>query len=159
MSWLGRRKVAVIVGGDKSDEFDLSDMVYQGTVLGPILWNLFFGDARRAIQMLKFVETIVADDLNAYRRFNNSVSNSVVVRVAKQCQSRLHEWGRANQVEFDSTKESITILSRHSPYGAGFKIFNIMFDPGLYMEEAISNLCDKASWKLRTLFLFFLHVC
>ena len=50
-----------------------------------------------------------------------------------------------------SGKESITVLSRSNPFGKGFKIFNIFFNTGLYMEEAISNICDAASWKLRTL--------
>ena len=68
-SWLGRRRANVIVGGEKSKCFFLQDMVYQGTVLGPILWNLFFGDAQIAIRMLKFIETIFADDLNAYQCF------------------------------------------------------------------------------------------
>ena len=67
-SWLGRRSANVVVGGEKSEHFNLENMVYQGTVLGPILWNLFFGDARRAIEMLKFVETIFADALNAYQK-------------------------------------------------------------------------------------------
>ena len=146
-----QRKANVIVGGEKSDTFLLENMVFQGTVLGPILWILFFGDARRAIQMLKFVEIIFADDLNVFRTFKNCVKNAGIVQVAKKCQDRLHEWGRANQTEFDPSKESITILSRQDPFGTGFQIFNIFFDPGLYMDEAISNLCDKASWKLRTL--------
>ena len=150
-SWLGQRQANVVVGGERSESFLLENMVYQGTVLGPILWNLFFGDAARAIQMLKFIETIFADDLNAYRKYKEHVRNSTLIQAAKKCQARLHEWGRANQAEFDPGKESITILSRRNPFGEGFKIFNIQFDTRLCMEEAVSNICDKAAWKLRTL--------
>jgi hypothetical protein len=49
VSWLKQRQTKVVIGGSSSDSMDLNDMVFQGTVLGPILWNLFFGDARRAI--------------------------------------------------------------------------------------------------------------
>ena len=42
-------------------------MVYQGTVLGPTLWNLFFEDARAAINEVFFTEYVFADDLNAFR--------------------------------------------------------------------------------------------
>ena len=150
-SWLGRRRANVVVGGERSESFLLENMVYQGTVLGPILWNLFFGDASRAIRMLKFIETIFADDLNAYRKYKEHVKNSTLIQAAKKCLERLHEWCRANQAEFDPGKESITILSRTNPFGEGFKIFNIHFDTRLCMEEAISNICDKSAWKLRTL--------
>jgi hypothetical protein len=45
-------------------------MVFQGTVSGPMLWNLFFEDARHAINDCFFTEVVYADDLNAYRIFS-----------------------------------------------------------------------------------------
>ena len=87
-SWLGERCAKVIVGGEESDDFIMNDMVYQGTVLGPILWNLFFGDARRAIQMLKFVESVFADDLHACRVFRVNVPNRSYRNVLRWRSSR-----------------------------------------------------------------------
>ena len=89
--------------------------------------------------MARFIEMMIADDLQAYRTYDNGVKNSTMIRSAKTCQTRLHQWGAANQVEFDPGKESITILSRHTPYGENFKTLGVTFDP------------DAASWKLRTL--------
>ena len=40
-SWLQQR-----LGGALSEMMALMNMVYQGTVSGPILWNLFFEDTR-----------------------------------------------------------------------------------------------------------------
>ena len=65
--------------------------------------------------------------------------------------SSLHEWGAANQVEFDLGKESITILSRQTPFGEIFSTLGAVFDQGLYMQTAITAIADVASWKLRTL--------
>eukprot|EP00969_Alexandrium_andersonii_P169053 7472443-Alexandrium_andersonii.AAC.1 len=48
-SWLEPRSAKVIVKGFCSWEFLMRDMVYQGTVLGPPLWNVVFEDARAAI--------------------------------------------------------------------------------------------------------------
>ena len=144
-SWLGTRQANVVVGGTQSETFQLSDMVYQGTVLGPILWNLFFGDAHFAIRLAKFTEMMFADDLQAYRSFKQTVPNGTLLRSAKTCQSRLHEWGRANQVAFDSNKESITILSRQTPSREEFRTLGIIFDPGLYMEGEICEISNSAS--------------
>ena len=40
-SWLECRSAYVIVNNERSHHFSLKDMVFQGTVLGPPLWNLF----------------------------------------------------------------------------------------------------------------------
>ena len=77
-SWLRQRRAQVIVGGEASDVFTLQNMIYQGTVLGPPLWNSFFEDARLAIKKAGFTETEFADDLQAYRRYENKVRNSTI---------------------------------------------------------------------------------
>ena len=66
-SWLRERRAKVIVGGEFSKEFALLNMVFQGTVLGPSLWNAFFEDARTPINAERFIEIVFADDLNAYK--------------------------------------------------------------------------------------------
>eukprot|EP00969_Alexandrium_andersonii_P039376 1725715-Alexandrium_andersonii.AAC.1 len=54
----------------------MTDMVFQCTVLGPPLWNLFFSDARRAISAAGFAELIYADDLNTCRVMDRECSNA-----------------------------------------------------------------------------------
>ena len=46
-SWLADRVAEVVVGGHSSGQEPLIDSVYQGTVLGPPLWNVFYADARK----------------------------------------------------------------------------------------------------------------
>ena len=55
-SWLQQRFAEVVVGGASSRMMTLMNMVYQGTVSGPLLWNLFFEDARHAINETFFKE-------------------------------------------------------------------------------------------------------
>ena len=69
VSWLRERQATVVVGGTTSKLMALRDMVFQGTVTGPTLWNLFFGDSREAINECFYTEVVYADDLNAYRVF------------------------------------------------------------------------------------------
>ena len=47
--YLSGRTAVVIVNGTQSDTFSIQDMVFQGTVLGPVLWNIFFADVSACI--------------------------------------------------------------------------------------------------------------
>ena len=67
------------------------------------------------------------------------------------CQQELHDWGRANQVEFDPGKESKHILSLADPEGGEFKILGVTFDCELEMTTTIDDLVTSATWKMKTL--------
>ena len=55
-----------MVGGAKSAPFSLKDMIFQGTVLGPPLWNAFYADVAGPVRKEGFQETVFADDLDAF---------------------------------------------------------------------------------------------
>ena len=150
-SWLRQRSATVIVGGKYSDNMDISDMVYQGTVLGPILWNLFFEDARLAIQEMSYTEVVYADDLNAFRIVGQSAETETIEKSLERCQSELHSWGKANRLAFDAGKESQHILSITDSVGESFRMLGVVFDCELIMADAVAELVTDASWKLRTL--------
>ena len=126
-------------------------MIFQGTVLGPPLWNLFFEDARIPIQKSSFKEIVFADDLNAYKRIKRAVRNTTGFKYGRMCQHALHKWGEANNVTFDPKKESMSIISRESPEGDGFKMLGVIFDTSLYMTQAVLKLSEVANWKVRTI--------
>ena len=129
----------------------LQDMVFQGTVLGPTLWNLFFEDARTALNEWFFEEVVFADDMSAYRVFMPDTCNETIMKTIKSVQHELHTWGRANQVDFDAKKESAHILSLTEPVGDSFKLLGVTFDVALTMSDAVAEVVTAASWKLRTL--------
>ena len=64
-SWLRQIVAHIVIEGQTSVEMVLENMVFQGTVLGPDLWNLFFEDAREALNECSYKEAVFADDLNA----------------------------------------------------------------------------------------------
>jgi hypothetical protein len=134
-SWLGQRRARVVVGGAFSDEVTLKNMVFQGTVNGLMLWNLFYEDARQAINEWHFEEVVFADDLNAYRVFASTTDNCKIDQAITNCQQELHKWSRANQVCFDPAKESRHILSLTDPIGVNFRLLGIIFDSALNMHE------------------------
>ena len=147
-SWLQPRQASVVVGGTRSKPFLIKDMVFQGTVLGPQLWNLFFEDAKRAINEFMYDEIVYADDLNAYKIVPADTSEEVGLVSLGKVQVELHTWGAANQVTFDPKKESKHILSRSMPFGDDFKLLGVTFDCRLEMEVAVRALVGKVKWKL-----------
>jgi len=150
-SWLQPRSAHVVVGGEKSDEMSLRDMVYQGTVWGPALWNMFFADARTAVRKQEFTETVYADDLNAFRIFDAHTTDEEIFDKCRDCQTELHRWGRANQVDLEPTNESMHILAHARPSGINCKILGVQFDCELNMMNAIEDTAQQASVKLATL--------
>ena len=55
-SWLSERKARVAVGSKFSRDMQISNMVYEGTVLGPPLWNAFYADAAVAANLYGSLE-------------------------------------------------------------------------------------------------------
>ena len=150
-SWLRKRAALVVVEGANSEEMELCDMVYQGTVLGPMLWNIFFEDSRHAINNAGFEEIVYADDLNADKAYDSKVDSKTIMKDIDACQVELHKWGRANSVTFDARKENKHILSRHRPYGDNFEILGIEFACKFLMNDAVNALYGDCRWKLRSI--------
>ena len=145
----------VVLGGASSAMEPLTDSVFQGTVLGPPLWNTFFGDARRALNRKHFKETVFADDLNCWKAFLlarlSPAPHDAALEELRGAQLELHLWGEANQVFFDAGKESFHILHRRLFYGDNFKVLGCVFDPQLRMLEAAKHIATEAGWRLKTL--------
>jgi hypothetical protein len=150
-SWLRKREAKVIVGGKESRPMSLEDMVFQGTVWGPPLWNSFYADSKRPIQKCSFQEIIFADDLNAWKKFVAGSSHEVMLADMKQCQKELHQWGSANQVSFDRDKEGMFVLSRTRPHGTSFDMLGVHFDCKLVMSDTVEELAKTCRWKLKAI--------
>ena len=150
-SWLRQRPAKVAVNGQFSEEMLLMNMVFQGAVWGPTLWNVFYEDAAQPVKESGFTEVVFADDLNAFAEVPKEKTNEEALLEAKRCQEELHTWGRANQVAFDAKKESFHVLSEKQPEGDNFKLLGVLYDCQLRMEAEVRKLASEAGWKLRTL--------
>ena len=151
VGWLGPRRARVVVEGCFSEVLVLANMVFQGTVLGPWLWNLYYGDARLAVRKLGFQEVVFADDLNCWKLVPVSTDNKEALAEGRRCQEELHTWGEGNRVEFDSGKESLHVVSHRTPAGGNFKALGVEFDTKLVMVDAVTSLVKECRWKLQQL--------
>ncbi len=150
-SWLDDRVSNVVVDGVFSKEMPLTDSVFQGTVLGPPLWNQHFADAKSAVRKHGFIETVYADDMNAFKRILRQTPFHGAQAELRQCQSELHLWGDGNRVTFDSGKESFHVIHRLGVERSNFKILGVKFDNQLAMHSAVRELAVQGGWRLRAL--------
>ena len=99
----------------------MTNSVFRGTVFGPPLWNVHYGDARVTTARKGFLETVFADDYNSWKGYKTNRDDPTQVAAIlddlRAAQGELHAWGRANQVAFDPGKESFHILHRRLHWG------------------------------------------
>ena len=147
-SYLAPRNANVVVQGCESATFTIEDEVFQGTVLGPPLWNVFFREIDDTIQRCLFRLAKFADDLTAYRNYNSSVSNIQILDELKDCQAACHQWGASRRVTFDASKEHFCILHKLQCSGETFRLLGVLVDPKLTMEDEIRRIRKKARPKI-----------
>ena len=150
-SYLSPRTAHIIVNGAKSEQITIKNMVYQGTVLGPPLWNTFFSDVKDAAESSGATAAMFADDLVTYKRYDRQLDNSLIFDDLHECQAAVHEWGGKNQVAFDPSKEEFVILDPVDGCGNDFRLLGPWIDNKLLMKTAVSKITNKAKPKLKAL--------
>ena len=129
----------------------IEKMIFQGTLfrtstLEHILWRCkkgHRGDILRRMCLCRWPKSL--------QIFLGCTENEKVMECLLTWQKELHDWGKANRICFDATKESMHILSRSRPAGAGPKILGINFDTKLLMTDAVDKCVSGASWRLYSL--------
>ena len=149
-SYLEARTSEILVNGSKSEEFILENTIFQGTVLGPRLWNVFFQDVSVAPPK-DFKETKFADDLNCFKSFDSTISNEVVMEELRECERMVLEWGKLNQVQFDALKSAFAIVHGAEGEGEEFRFLGSWIDTALRMESNVQKLLSRARPKVTAL--------
>ena len=150
-SWLEDRIATVVVSGAKSESCALANSVFQGTVLGPPLWNFFYADARFAVRDYGFIETVFADDFNCWTILDKDATALEATLKLSECQSSLHRWGAANRVCFDPLKEEFVVIRRRKALGSDFKLLGVTFDAQLLMHSGVRKIAVEAGWRLKAI--------
>ena len=153
-SYLQPRIGRVAVDSVLSDVMYLVDSIFQGTVLGPSLWNIFFHDVTEPASWRGGEPAMFADDLSVFKTYPADFPNIEVVADLSKTRDDVHKWGYRNRVEFDAQKEHIVIL--HPMHGEGdtFKLLGCLLDVKLNMEamvdQTVAACRPKAKALLRT---------
>ena len=147
-AYLAPRTAQVVVQGKKSSDMEISDTVFQGTVLGPPLWNAFFGDVAFPAKSTGGQEELFADDLTVFQKFDRSLPVEDVKAKLDKCAKNVHKWGATNRVSFDPAKEHVVILHPTVGHGETFTLLGCMIDNDLRMRSCIEQLLSKIRPKI-----------
>ena len=150
-SYLQPREGKVTVEGALSESLALSDMVFQGTVLGPTLWNAFCADIPESVagshQKVQFFD----DDLNASVTRPMHMSDDLIQSELVGIQARAHIWGQRNRVTFDPSKESFHVIHPLCDDESEFNLLGVLMDSALSTCPLIDRLLKKARAKARAI--------
>ena len=149
--FLSPRTAAVIVQGRSSDSCVIRDQIYQGTILGPPLWNIFFADISSVAENHSATEVKFADDFNIFKFFDKNIPNENIVNAMQRCQADIHKWGKMNRAVFDAGKEHIVVLHRQDYYGDTFKLLGGLVNPQLLMANEINRILKKVRPQIKLL--------
>ena len=150
-SFFAPRTAKVIVQGSLSKPVSISNQVYQGTVLGPPSWNVFFADVASSVIEVGFSEDLFADDLACEKYFPVAVHEGIIFDELRKCQSSVHAWGASNRVRFDPLKEEFKIIHNTRGVGDSFKYLGAIFDTKLKMDIEIDRIYGKSKAKIRAI--------
>jgi hypothetical protein len=124
-SYLSERKQCVIIDNEKSSDGDIIFGVPQGSILGPLLFNLFINDLPLNIDSKKVSTNLFADDATI------NTSNKNVNLISKELQTSLDEtsnWCLNNHMILNPTKTKSMLITTRQKHQCKFPKINVSFN-------------------------------
>ena len=150
-AFLAPRTAHVVVGGTRSNDFTIENSVFQGTVLGPILWNCFIMDVIFAARSRGGREALFADDLSIFQTFDRHECDVHIASEMQQTRRCVHEWGARNRVAFESSKEHIVTVHPIFHGEDVFVFLGVTFDTNLSMSSDVKELFRRCKPKIKSI--------
>ena len=154
--YLANRSQRVKVNDSFSSWSKISFGVPQGSILGPLLFNIFIRD------MFYFLEGFqVANYADDTTPFSDGKDNDCVIQNIEQSSSALFEWLKKNYMKINTDKSHL-LMSGNLKVVAVIdsnlieseneqELLGVLIDSRLTFKSHVNNICKKASQKLNAL--------
>ena len=155
-SYLSNRKQRTKINSESSPWKEILFGVPQGSILGPLLFNIFLCDLFFIMNDVEFAS--YADDNTPF--FVGDDLNDVILKL-QNASKTLFKWFNDNQMKANpdkchficssSVKTSIMIENKQIRNSSCEKLLGVFFDSKLTFQSHIDNICKKASQKLNAI--------
>ena len=149
-SFLIGRTQRVKIDGNMSDVLPVLFGVPQGSVLGPILFNIYASSLSLVIQNFGFSTSGYADDNNAYESFALTFQYNVITKKLPDLLNEIHEWMNLYFLKMNPDKTEIIMFvppshkSDHTIQGCRFtdgnciRFSNVVKNLGFLLDQHLS---------------------
>ena len=161
--YLQERTLHVVVNGQQSGNLPVGALVPQGSVLGPVLWNLYIDDLLKSLPAV----SAYADDCTLSLSYSRQDSQRAVADVNRQLRV-IQEWGERWQVSFAPEKTQAMVVSRSPsalqavegrvvlgpvtlPLQDSVKILGVDLDRELRFDRHLRHVAHQASLRVSAL--------
>ena len=152
---VSNRKQRVKIGRTRSDWLNISKGVSQGSVFGPLLFNIFTNDLIYNIQDQGMIYNYADDNTIGIRRNDPDILRNQLVR----CTETAMQWFNANFMRTNTSKfQAIVMSSGTNDTSFTINVFDnelmpskcvkmlgLHIDDKLHFEKQISSICFQAS--------------
>ena len=141
-SFLKGRVQRVRLGNNLSEEIIIIFGVPQGSVLGPVLFNIYIRSIYGCVRKLHFSIHGYADDHQIMKSFHPSQQNTVLVQDIQNCFSATKQWMEQYYLKMNDAKTQIIVFGP-SKILQQIHIGGVNFDEGISIRfiDSVKNLC------------------
>ena len=159
-NYLQDRTLCVVVGGHTSKEYSIEASVPQGSVIGPLLWNVYFNDILHLIPEAY----AYADDCTLTFTCNKENREATIKRI-NETLNLIVSWGKRWQVTLAPLKTQAMLISRKHespdnnlptiklegkvlPLQTSINMLGVQFDNHLTFTDHVKEIAAKCGRKL-----------
>uniref|UniRef100_A0A803T068 Reverse transcriptase domain-containing protein n=1 Tax=Anolis carolinensis TaxID=28377 RepID=A0A803T068_ANOCA len=161
-SFLEGRSQLVKLGDTCSDPWPLTCGVPQGSILSPMLFNIYMKPLGEVIRSFGVRCHLYADDTQLYYSF--PPNSKEAPRILDQCLATVLAWMRANKLKLNPDKTEVLQVSRTSDRGIGWqpvldrvalplkaqvRSLGVLLDSALTLEAQVSAVAGRAFAQLK----------
>ena len=167
-SYLANRQQSVLVKGCESSKIEVTYGVPQGSVLGPVSFNLYTTPIANIMIDHSMPYHVYADDTQLYMSFRIGSHSTAAAKIEK-CVSEIKSWMNNNWLQLNDSKSEVLLFCSKSnlkhvpnnfnicvgndeiPVCASARNIGVMFDQHMAMDTHISKICQSTYFQLRSI--------